>query len=335
MVEKREDIEILIALFLRGEAKPEEAVALMEWRSKSDENELLFSSFEKIYHQVNGSLPYKEHSIDTVWNQVVTELKPSVKVVPIWKRFEFYIGAAAIAIIAFLIGAFWQAGQTNVNVVANNGNNESIIEQTLLKATSDVAEFKLKDNSSILLEPGSSVKVHSEFNSKQRILSLQGSGTFDVTHNEGMPFTINVGKLKVIDVGTIFKIRSIGDTVKVLVTEGEVQLKLNDRLLNVSEGDSAFYVISKDLIDRYKTPLSRQDKVFKFNGTKLSEVVVVLSQFYDRKIVIMDDEIANCTVSVTFRNESLANILDIISELLDIKVIRNKEIIGLYGEGCL
>lgn len=335
MVEKREDWEVLIAKFLRGEATPEEAIELMEWRSATEENEALFTSLELVFHEVNGTNPYKEEDVNQAWISVKGDFREKAPVIPLWKRREIYTGAAAIALIAFLIGTLWQSGPTEPGGISGHDTIDSLQAQTHLVATNDVAEFELIDGSVIQLEPGSVVDIEQDFNTKQRVMSLTGNGTFDVTHDETMPFTIKMGKLNVVDVGTVFNLRTSGDTIKVVVSEGEVQLRLNNEVLNVSEGDSAFYVISQDLIERYKQPTSRQDKVFEFQGTKLSEVVTILGEFFNRKIVVMDQAIADCELSVTFKNESLANILNIISELLDIKVIRNNEIIGLYGEGCL
>ena len=187
--------------------------------SASEENEALFDSLERIFHQVNSSVPYEERSIEHAWNKVKPQFKEQQKVIPLWKRREVYIGAAALAVITFLIGSLWQSGRQNPPVVADKGTNDTIVEQTHLIATKDIAEFKLKDKSRILLEPGSAMDIEADFNSKQRVLSLTGSGTFDVTHDESMPFTIRVGKLKVVDVGTVFDIRSSGDTVKVVVSE--------------------------------------------------------------------------------------------------------------------
>lgn len=328
-------MEALIVAFLKGEASPEKAMELMHWRKESEENEALFEALEKVFHQVNASSAYEVGDVHEAWNAVRTRAQAKSEVIPIWRRREVLFGAAAVAVIAFIIGFFWQRTLTDERPIAEDKVHDSIPAQNqVYTAGNTLTRFELIDRSTIELTPGSSAEIEPDFNRKNRIVNLKGSGTFDVVHNEARPFIVKVEKLKVMDIGTVFDIRSKGDTVKIVVSEGEVQLQLNGKLLNVAAGDSAFYVISEDLIARYRTAELRQDKVFEFNGTRLKEVVKILGEFFDRKIVIMDEAIADCPLSVTFKNENLTTILDIICELLDIKAIRNNEIIGLYGTRC-
>jgi ferric-dicitrate binding protein FerR (iron transport regulator) len=88
------------------------------------------------------------------------------------------------------------------------------------------------------------------------------------------------------------------------------------------------------LISRYKSPSDRIDHTFVFDGTSLKEVASVLSAFFNRKIVIVDKEIEDCPLSVTFKNENLATILDIIKELMDVRVSYKNDTIGIYGTEC-
>ena len=145
---------------------------------------------------------------------------------------------------------------------------------------------------------------------------------------------MKVRGLEVFDIGTIFRIKNNGDTVKVSVDEGEVELRLNGKIISVTAGDSAFYLVSKQVISRYKKPKDRKDHTFVFDGTTLKEVATILSEFYNRKIVVVDKEIEDCPLSVTFKNESLVTILDIIKELMDVHIMHKNDTIEIYGSGC-
>ncbi len=184
------------------------------------------------------------------------------------------------------------------------------------------------------LQPGSKLTIPKDFNENNRLLSLEGSGSFEVIHDEKNPFILSVGDLEIYDLGTVFHVNQQGDTVKVSVDEGIVELNINGQHLALEKGDSAFYLISKKVIKEYGTPTAREDVVFEFDGTSLSEVTNVLSAFFKREIIIKNPELANCSVSVTFKNEELATILDIISELLDINIIQNNKTIEIHGESC-
>ncbi len=337
MVKKTEDIEVLVALYLRGEATPEQAMQLEDWKSESEVNAAYYRKLEQVHASLYGKEVFKAPDTQAAWKKVAPQAeKKKGRIIPIWRTRQFYVGAAAMALLVLIIGTLWNdATPIDPKLTAKKKKEQPDVQPTVLLARNEAASFTLADNSKVNLEEGSELRVARDFNQKGRNLYLKGSGRFEVIHNEKQPFIIEVEGLKVVDVGTVFSIKTLADTVKVVVTEGAVELRLNNKLVEVAAGDSAFYVISQEVVSRYKQPETRQDKVFQFNGTKLHEVVKVLGEFFDRKIVIMDEAIDDCSLTVTFKNENLATILDIIRELLDIRIERKNDTIELYGEGCI
>src|SRR5690606_17278516 len=59
---------------------------------------------------------------------------------------------------------------------------------------------------------------------------------------------------------------------------------------------------------------------FVCNGTPLHRLADVLTQAYGKEIIIADKRIANLPLTATFRNESLENVLMVISETFNISV---------------
>ena len=338
MVTEKADIEALIALYLKGEASPEEAMQLEDWMSAGRQNAVLFASLEKTYALTHNKAQFVSPDVESVWENIKPQPKADTKVIPLWKSRRFYIPAAAIAVVMFAIGALLNHYMSHDKYLAGyhqRDTSDIILKNTVIQASDMVASFTLQDQSKVELQPGSKLTLSSDFNKQGRNVTLEGSGKFHVVHDAANPFVLKVEGLNVVDIGTIFTVETLNDTVKIVVDGGAVELKLNGKTLDVAQGDSAFYVISQQVIARYKQPHSRKDKIFIFDGTSLDEVVAILGAFYNRKIVIMDDRIAKCKLSVTFKNEELATILDIIKELLDVKIVQNEEIIGIYGEGCL
>lgn len=325
-------MEELIARYLKGEATPEQAMELEDWKSEHPDNRMVFTSMEHVYAASHQQDRFVEPNVKQVLQELQSKRKPG-KVRPMWLNARVITGAAAVAILAFLLGIWWNQAPKEVNYVKNNTGQEQD-KETILKAGNGINTFTLTDSSRVQLSKGSELILAADFNTNGRRAKLKGSGTFEVIHDENNPFVISVEKLEVVDIGTVFNINRRGDTVKVMVSEGAVELRLNGKVLDVAAGDSAFYVISTQLIDRYPTPKARQGKVFVFDGTSLREVASTLSQFFGRKIVVIDDAIADCPLSVTFKDEDLATILDVIKELLDVKIISNKDLIGIYGSGC-
>lgn len=328
-------MEELITVYLMGEATPEQAMELEDWKAEHPENERMFHSLEKVYALTHGTAVFQTPDKHATL-QKIKDVRTSKTGRVLRFNFRLIASAAAVAVIAFLLGILWNqkvdTGKGQAKTIPDSETVET--KELIIRASDRVTSFTLEDSSKVSLTTGSQLTLSAHFNKSERRSALKGSGTFEVIHNDRKPFVIEVEDLEVVDIGTVFTIDRKEDTVKVIVREGAVELRLNNRVLEVSEGDSAFYVISDKIFSRYKTSKHRQENVFVFEGTRLKEVASVLSNFFNRKIVVIDESIADCPLSVTFKNEDLATILDVIKELLDVKIVQNKDLIGIYGEGC-
>ena len=333
MVRTRAEIEAMIVHYLSGESTPEQAMELEDWLALSSENRHIFEELEQVFALTNGSEVYDSTKLEAAWAAHYSGSQKTPKVIPIWRNARRLALVASLIGVAFLLGTLRKTGGETIDPgIAKNGGEDK--ETYVVASSAHPASFTLQDNSTVVLSSGSSLTLDKGFNRSNRSVDLVGSGKFEVIHSDTKPFIIHVSGLQVVDLGTVFSIDSKEDTVKITVSEGLVELRLNGETLKVAAGDSAFYQISQQVVSRYKSKKSRQDHIFEFNGTNLEEVVSVLGEFFHRKIVIMDPAIAKCPVSVTFKNEDLPTILDIIRELLDVKIVRNKDIIGIYGDGC-
>ena len=337
MITNKEEMDQLVSRFLNGEATPEEAIQLQDWRLADSTNEAHFKELERTHSLAYDVPTFESPDVKKAWKNVSRQITPSeTKVIPLWKRTSTYVAVAAVAIIALLIAGVLTSEEPTQQLVENHeiDTPETTEEPTILMASNTVDQYTLKDQSTVHLKPGSSLSIPSDFNANHRDLTLEGSGSFEVIHDEENPFILHVEELEIFDIGTIFHVDTQVDTVRVVVEEGAVELNLNGQTVALAEGDSAFYVISEQIIKRYPTPDKRKDTTFAFDGTSLSNACELLSKFFDKEIVVMDEAIKECTITVTFKNEELTTILDIISLMLDLKVVMNDKTIELYGTGC-
>lgn len=338
MVRKREEIEELIALYLSGEASPEQAMDLDDWRSQHTENQALFDTYEKTYNSTNSTVGFKSPDVQAAWNKVKGSIKEETKIIPLIKNKKFYLSIAAVAMIAFVIGSLWNfnpEGEVTPTGKVETVDTLDVDVERVIYASNHVESVTLKDLSVVELEPGSKLTLAKDFNKNGRHAELEGSGRFTVVHDESNPFILQVEGLEVFDVGTVFDIETRGDTIRVVVSEGAVELRLNGETLALAEGDSAYYVISDQLMERYKKPKQRLDKVFEFDGVTLEQILHDIGEFFGRKIVIKDNEMKNCRLTLTFKDETLAEIFEIIKLTIDIEIVHNNQTIEVYGEGCL
>lgn len=333
-------IENLTALYLKGEASPDQAMELEDWKSQSIENKKMFDQMQKAFHLTHHTNAPDTMNMPEAWETIQTLTKLTEPKISFWKKPILYYMAAASLVLGLMLPMLWRdyfnASLVSVQTTQKKPNSEVLTpENTPLtyRASTQNLNIELQDQSKVLLTKGSVMTLAQGFNENERKIKLEGSARFTVTHNEKKPFKVLLDQLQIIDIGTVFEVKSSQDTVRIVVLEGAVELRLNHQLIEMHQGDSAFYLMSKQIIKQYQEKSSRNNKVFAFDGTKLSEVAVVLSSFYNKNISV-SKEIQDCEVSVTFKNEELATILDVIKELMDIKMTMKDQNIELYGKGC-
>jgi len=333
-----EEIDQQISRYLQGEASPEEAMLLEDWKQESAENRALFDQSARMYAYTHQSGVFAAPDVE----QRLKKLKAALdfpEEAPVRHLFgtrRMWISVAAGIALLIGIAGWWNWQATRIAPDSLTAENTDEPTEDRIQASGAVKTFTLQDQSRVELAAGSELILDKGFNRSNRRLQLKGSGRFEVVHDDQMPFEIAVHKLKVLDIGTIFKVTTLNDTVKVVVEEGEVLLKLNQKSLGLVARDSAYYVISKDILKKYERPAAAPvaDKVYIFEDASLKEIVLVLNELSSKEIVIRNAEIEKCKLTVTFRNEDFATMLDIIAQTLEISVVQTPQTIELYGKSC-
>jgi transmembrane sensor len=318
------DIDDLIGKVLSGEATSEEVREVEAWRGASSENEKYYADLELIFSKAASNQVKIDFDADEAWRKVQRKL---VKTTTInWRPLRM---AAGIVLVA-MVGIFaWRSFNKPTQIMAIVSDNK-------------VVHDTLPDGSTTVLNKRSSIEF--EYNPREKIrkVKLRGEGFFEVKHEDTKPFVIQADEALVRDIGTAFNIKSYPDkdTVEVVVESGVVQFyTLSDPGMTVSAGETGFYskrtkTFSK-LAKADTNVLAYKTRVFAFHGTDLRSAIEQINEVYDSKIKLANDIIANCQVTVTFRNNELDEIVEILAETLALTIERTdqNEII-LNGQKC-
>lgn len=251
MIEQTE-ITNLIAKFLSGEATPDEAIMLEDWKVMSDENQHYFERCCLVYaHRV---IELKE----TDFLDAKRKVKRSLHVISTIKRkrkIQWRTGiAASLVLLVITAVLLYRSPVTDMPVYAAGSSARKI----------DLG------SSEVLLSAGSSLTV-----TGQGSLQLKGSASFSVRHDTLHPLIVKTGALFVKDVGTRFTIVSVPneEMITVEVQEGEVSLYDNHgNTENIYAGEKAIYIAATKKIEilgrnknlpRPAKPLSKTDEIEK------------------------------------------------------------------------
>ncbi len=328
MKETNQDIEILIAKFLAGEASPEEAIELEDWKNASRENLSYYLESEKVFtqeHEVYRAIS----AIDTqsAWKKW-SEKKNAAQVVPLPQRNSYKLLKIAASLLlllslSYLLFYFLQSPAQ---------------EQLVYSSQTLHSLVRLSDGSQVNLLPNSSITLDTNYNKGKRLLYLTGSAEFNVVHDESSEFIVAAGNLFVKDIGTRFRLfhSEKHDSLFIVVKEGIVSVFDKAQVdQELKAGDSACYVHSLKKLTSLNVPDSHKiTATFTFNESLLGDVVNQLNETFHTTIVLENPSLKNCKITTQFKDESLENILFIISETLNLKIEKSTNSYILTGLSC-
>ncbi len=204
--------------------------------------------------------------------------------------------------------------------------------------------IQLTDSTKVSLNENSNLRYPETFTSedKTREVELTGIAFFDVARNEAQPFIIHTKTVDVKVLGTSFQVNSSKtEDVNVQVVSGTVQVSSvqNPNLMvTLEKGEAASFSVKEGGFTKSKTKsrtLFWTTKTLVFDKTSVEEVVEVINECYASNLIIKSEGIKQCKLTATFENESLDNVLEIISTALKIEVTKADNAYHLSGDnGC-
>ena len=332
---------LLISKYLAKEASEEEINYFNKWLNASEANKAEFEAYKKAWE---SSAQFDDVSIDVdvEWNKFKHKVKigeqPEAKIKALdpshAERFSFKQMLRIAAVILLLI-----IPSAGLYYFYLNQNNP--IE---VAALANVKESPMPDGSKITLDQNAVITYHKDFGKTNRQVALKGEAFFSVAHDKSKPFIVDVNDITVTVTGTSFYVEANpGESeIKVMVETGTVIVKSTldpNQMVTLHKDDKATYsktdhTLTQDLItedDNYHSWLSKK---LLFKEIALKDIVNDLNHAYHRNIVIKDKAVENCRLSVSFDQQSLEQILNVIKHTIDVKITTKENSIEISGQGC-
>jgi ferric-dicitrate binding protein FerR (iron transport regulator) len=320
-----ENIEVLISKFLAGEASPEEAMQLEDWKLQDIKHMEQFVQSQKLFAIVNNKSQYLKINKSKAWQNVQSKTYHETKVIPLYSRFKLQIGLAASLLL--ILSTYF--------LLRNQSTNSENYSNTIT-AKNSIKHIALNENSQIDLAPGASLVYNDNFGKTNRKVKLNGSAYFNVKHNEAMPFIVDLGHVFIKDLGTKFEIKLSADTDSIHIKVDEGIVLLFDSASNVIEikaSERALYIkSSKQLLTNNQ--LIRDEINLNFENTKLVTVIAQLEEKFVTQITLTNTKLNNCVISAKFKDDDLATILDVICETRGLTYEKQSTGFIIKGEAC-
>lgn len=313
-----------------GQLNNEQNVLVLTWVNESESNRKEYERL-RIFHldaKALTSLDKKEHSYDTqaAWERV--KAKNNIIALPTRSNKNRWVSWAAS--VALLIG---------VSIVIYNQVTK--VESLVVAAIEEPVDQQLPDGSNVTVNVGSKLTYPEKFTDQKREVELSGEAYFEVEASPEKPFIIQVDELQIMAVGTAFNVSAYldSDTTFVSVDEGVVHMIFNGEEEVLTAGDRGVFV--KNIHDlsastSVEIPVHNywRTKRLDFYGNSLHQVIRSVEDIYQVRVELANEAIGHCKITVSFENENIEDVLDVIAATLNLEVTQENGAFVLTGEGC-
>jgi len=304
---------------LLGEASPGEEDAVNEWMNENAANKEYYDQLKKVWDNSKKLAADSTLDVDKAWERFQKRVADQNETPKALSRSRFSwmrIAASIILIVGLGIAAYF---------MINNKEAKEMVAQTGQNVLVDT----LPDGSVITLNKRSTVTYLSKFKGNTRAIALKGEAFFNVAPDKKKPFIISVNDVQVTVVGTSFNIKTENGNTEVVVETGIVQVTRSGKtveliagekiVMSANDSNAAKEKVSDKLYNYYRS------KEFVCDDTPLWKLVQVVNEAYNVKIIIGRKELNDKTLTTTFYNESLEQVLEVIRLTFDITVIKKED----------
>lgn len=299
----------IITKYLAGEASEPEIQEIFSWMEADPENRKKLVQYKKVWALTARA----NENQDKIWNDIAKEQTNRKS------RFFTYtkwIKYAAAVLLIFAMGAVFQylVSEKPVNI-------PTYLSDTRISVPAgQMSNVVLPDGTSVQLNSGSTLLYSANFNSGERIVSLEGEAFFDVAEDRLHPFQVKTKLLDFRVYGTSFNVLAYPDDREVNTTliEGSLGVfsKTGVEFTRLVPGENIEYKddtkefqVSKVNVDLYT---SWKSGLITFRNESLREIARKIERWYNVEIIIKNEKLADeLYMGTIMKNKPVDQILEV------------------------
>lgn len=309
----------MIVSALRGELSPDEELRFRQWLAVSGDNRQKYDQLQRVWKEVLADyLVYRDvdarKALEAFHRRIgdshpaATQVEKGVPRMSIGRSQRWM--AAAVLLLAVGTG-WWYFARRPISILYETAFNEQ-------------KSISLPDGSTVVLNPQTRIRVAPGFNEAGRTVILAGGeAQFEVSHQERLPFVVDMDVASVKDLGTHFTVQRTKDSIRVTVSAGRIAFaqKETGESREVSAGSSLVFYVRENRFGNIRPEAAGIDSAhpLRFNNSSLSEVVAVLQQMSGKKISLGDPALGQKRLTIRLQGESLEDALKIICTSLELE----------------
>lgn len=291
MQNEHDQIDLIIANYLSGEASETEKEELFRWMEESPANKRFFEENQRIWEKSHTYFSASEIDSDRkkIKNQIIHQLsKPGKRVgLSVW-----IYRVAAILALPVMLGIGWYLGS------GRSGSETAMCEVTTPKG--QISKCVLADGTQIWLNAGTTIKYDPSLKGNFREVKLDGEAYFKVSKNKHKPFVVTTKYAQIKVLGTVFNLKAYSDDNKVETTleEGSVEFSMNGssaKPVELKPGEQIVFNSSENKLTMGKVETylhtAWKDGKYVFKDADLRTIIAELERLYDVRIHLQNDSL--------------------------------------------
>jgi transmembrane sensor len=327
---ERPDIDQLLVSVFSGGVTPEEQQMLDEWVKESAENKRYYTEQKKLWEIFNMHQKMQKIDDQKAFVSISSQLFPA-------KKFNLLLVLTRIAAVLLLpvlmAFAYYYYSSTK------HTEQFSTVYNTAETSLGMRSSLTLPDGTKVWLNAGSKLSYPVLFSDEFREVKLSGEAYFEVKKDKNWPFMVSSGNMNIIVSGTTFNCNAYPENneIQTVLVEGQVTVA-NQSATEVEEllpGELATFSKDNQRMTKTKTDLHKyiawKSGKLMFRDDRMDLVVEKLERWYNVEINIKEKEISDYIYTATFIDESLDQVLKMLSLSAPISYTVSKRTKGVDG----
>lgn len=311
----------LLEKYMQGLTSPEEEKELLHWmQNDSEARRTIHAYYEKRWNtlpktDIPAELQHK--MLMNIKQNIRKDLEKNnngkyigIGKTIVWRDIMRYAAAVLITFAVSAFSAYYYYSYTNNDeknfvVYADKGQRSNLI---------------LPDGTKVWLNSGSRLEYNNKYGKEERKVKLTGEAYFEVSKDKEHRFLVNTGIMDIEALGTAFNVQAYPDENRITTTlvEGKVRVNTPGKEAILSPNQQASYskangMMTVNNIRNVEYANGWINGEFSFNGASLEEIARELSRMYNMEIKFKSNDIKKLHFTGVIKNNSLTNVLEIIS----------------------
>lgn len=307
----------LLEKFMRGETSRDEEEILSDWLRSPEAGKQLSNYSQEAWENSDNILATEIQGrmferIKSQMHNTTRKLDKQKRILRVKRLFQY------AAIILMVLGAgvgghFYTVHQTQQTLIENS----NYLVQT---GKGQRANITLPDGTVVWLNSYTQLHYNANYGMTQRVVSLTGEAYFEVAKDKEKPFIVETKGMNVEALGTTFNVKAYQEDSRIIATlfSGSVRVSANGGNVILSPDENATFERSSGKLAVHKLENSSYAKMWRnndlvFNGETLEEIAVLLNRMYNVQIIFKSERIKQYRFSGVICNNSLDNVIELIS----------------------